>query len=73
MLADLKAQLTDLGRAARAAEGRDDDFAGMVAGLNRTFGALWRVLEEERPGSAARLLATLDEAKADPVEGTATG
>ena len=69
MLADLKARLADLERAAQAAEGRDDDLAGMVAGLNRAFGALCRVLEEERPGTAARVLAALDEADADPVEG----
>lgn len=69
MLADLKTRLADLERAAQAAEGRDDDLAGMVAGLNRAFGALCRVLEEERPGTAARLLAALDEAEADPVEG----
>ena len=41
----------------------------MVAGLNRAFGALCRVLEEERPGRAARLLAALDEADAEPVAG----
>ena len=69
MLADLKARLAELERAAQAAEGRDDDLAGMVAGLNRAFGALCRVLEKERPGTAARLLAALDEADADPVEG----
>ena len=69
MLADLKARLADLERAVEAAEGRDDDLAGMVAGLNRAFGALCRVLEDERPGTAARLLAALDEAEADPVEG----
>ena len=68
MLADLKTRLADLERAARAAEGRDDDLAGMVAGLNRAFGALCRVLEEERPGTAARLLAALEEAGDDPVE-----
>ena len=68
MLADLKTRLADLERAAQAAEGRDDDLAGMVAGLNRAFGALCRVLEEERPGTAARLLAAIDEAEADPVE-----
>ena len=69
MLADLKTRLADLERAAQAAEGRDDDLAGMVAGLNRAFGALCRVLEDERPGTAARLLAALDEADADPVDG----
>ena len=69
MLADLKTRLADLERTAQAAEGRDDDLAGMVAGLNRAFGALCRVLEEERPGTAARLLAVLDEAEAHPVEG----
>ena len=69
MLADLKTRLTELERAAQAAEGRDDDLTGMVAGLNRAFGALCLVLEEERPGRAARLLATLDEAEADPVQG----
>ena len=68
MLADLKTGLADLERAARAAEGRDDDLAGMVAGLNRALGALCRVLEEDRPGTAARLLAALDEAEDDPVE-----
>ena len=69
MLADLKTRLTELERAAQAAEGRDDDLAGMVAGLNRAFGALCQVLEEERPGRAARLLAALDEAETDPVGG----
>ena len=69
MLADLKNRLADLERAAQAAEGRDDDLAGTVAGLNRAFGALCRVLEEDRPGRAARLLAALDGAEADPVEG----
>jgi len=68
MLADLKTRLADLERAARSAQGRDDDLAGMVAGLNRAFGALCRVLEEERPGTAARLLAAIDEAEEDPVE-----
>ena len=68
MLADLKTRLADLERAARAAEGRDDDLAGMVAGLNRAFGALCRVLEEERPGTAARLLAAMEEAEDEPVE-----
>ena len=69
MLADLKTRLTELERAAQATKGRDDDLAGMVAGLNRAFGALCRVLEEERPGTATRLLAALDEAEADPVQG----
>ena len=50
MLAELRTSLADLERAARAAEGRDDDLAGMVAGVNRAFGALCRVLEEDRPG-----------------------
>jgi len=68
MLSDLKTRLADLERAAQSAEGRDDDLAGMVAGLNRAFGALCRVLEEERPGTAARLLAAIEEAEADPVE-----
>ena len=68
MLADLKTRLADLERAARAAEGRDDDLAGMVAGLNRAFGALCQVLEEERPGTAERLLAALEHAEDDPVE-----
>ena len=68
MLADLKTRLADLERAAQSAEGRDDDLAGMVAGLNRAFGALCRILEEERPGTAARLLAAIEEAEADPVE-----
>ena len=46
----------------------NEDLAGMVAGLNRAFGALCRVLEEDRPGTAARLLAALEEAEDDPVE-----
>ena len=41
----------------------------MVAGLNRAFGVLCRVLEEDRPGTAARLLAVLEEAADDPEEG----
>ena len=69
MLGELKGELAELDRAARAARGRDEDLAGMVAGLNRTLGALFRVLEEERPGTAARLLAAIDEAADDPVEG----
>ena len=68
MLADLKTRLAELERAAQAAKGRDDDLAGMVAGLNRAFGALCRVLEEERPGTAARLLAALEETEDEPVE-----
>ena len=40
----------------------------MVAGLNQAFGALCRVLEEDRPGTAARLLAAFEEAEDDPVE-----
>ena len=68
MLADLKTRLDDLERAAHAAEGRDDDLAGMVAGLNRALGAVCRILEEDRPGTAARLLAAIDEAADDPVE-----
>lgn len=68
MLAELKSRLADVERAARAAEGRDDDLAGMVAGLNRAFGALCQVLEEENPGTAARLLAAIEEAEDDPVE-----
>ena len=40
----------------------------MVAGLNRALGALRKVLEEERPGTAARLLAALEEAADDPEE-----
>ena len=68
-LADLKARLADLERAAQAAEGRDDDLAGMVAGLNRAFGALCQVIEEERPGTAARVLAALEEAEDDAVQG----
>ena len=39
MLGELKTRLSDLERAAQAAEGRDEDLAGMVAGLNRAFGA----------------------------------
>ena len=66
MLVELKTRLADLERAARAAEGRDEDLAGMVAGLNRAFGALCRVLEEDRPGTAARLLAALEEAADGP-------
>ena len=68
MLSELKTRLADLERAARAAEGRDEDLAGMVAGLNRAFGALCRVVEEDRPGTAARLLAALEEAADDPEE-----
>ena len=68
MLSELKTRLADLERAARAAERRDEDLAGMVAGLNRAFGALCRVLEEDRPGTAARLLAALEEAADDPEE-----
>ena len=68
MLADLKTRLDDLERAARTAERRDDDLAGMVAGLNRAFGALCQVLDEERPGTAARLLAAVEETEAEPVE-----
>ena len=68
MVADLKARLADLERAARAAEGRDDDLAGMVAGLSRAVGALCRMLKQERPGTAVRLLAALDETEGDPVE-----
>ena len=49
MLAELKRELAELDRAAQAARGRDEDLAGMVAGLNRALGALFRVLEEERP------------------------
>ena len=67
-LAELTARLADLERAARAAEGRDDDLAGMVAGLNRAFGVLCQVLEEERPGTAARLLAAIEETEDEPVE-----
>ena len=40
----------------------------MVAGLNRAFGALCRVLEEERPGTAARLVAAIEEAEDEPEE-----
>ena len=68
MPAELKTRLADLERRAQAAEGRDDDLAGMVAGLNRALGALCQVLEEERPGTAARLLAALDETEDEPVE-----
>ena len=68
MLGELKTRLADLERAARAAEGRDEDLAGMVAGLNRAFGALCRVLEGDRPGTAARLLAALEEVADDPEE-----
>ena len=52
MQAELKTRLADLECAARAAEGCDDDLAGIVAGLGRAFRALCRVLEEERPGIA---------------------
>ena len=69
MLGELKGELAELDRAAQAARGRDEDLAGMVAGLNRALGALFRVLEEERPGTAARLLAAIDDAADDPVEG----
>ena len=69
MLAELKSGIAELDRAARAAEGRDDDLAGMVAGVNRALGAVCRVLEEDRPGTAARLLAALEEAADEPVEG----
>ena len=69
MLSEMKCRLAELDRAAQAAEGRDDDLAGMVAGMNRTLGALVRVLEEDRPGTAARLLAALDETADDPVDG----
>ena len=69
MLAELKGGIAELDRAARAAKGRDDDLAGMVAGVNRALGALCRVLEEDRPGTAARLLAAIEEAAAEPVEG----
>ena len=50
------------------AEGRDEDLPGMVAGLNRALAALCKVLEEDRPGTAAQLLAALEEAEDDPVE-----
>ncbi len=66
MLGELKGELAELDRAAQAAKGRDENLAGMVAGLNRALGALFRVLEEERPGTAARLLAAIDEAARDP-------
>ena len=69
MLAELKSGVAELERAARAAKGRDDDLAGMVAGVNRALGAVCRILEEDRPGTAARLLAALEEAADDPVEG----
>ncbi len=69
MLAELKSGIAELDRAARAARGRDDDLAGMVAGVNRALGAVCRILEEERPGTAARLLAALEEAADEPVEG----
>ncbi len=58
------------GRTARGTTGdAGREGAGMVAGLNRAFGALCRILEEEHPGTASRLLAALDEAGGDPVEG----
>ena len=57
MLAELKSGVAELERASRAAKGRDDDLAGMVAGVNRALGAVCRILEEDRPGTAARLLA----------------
>ena len=69
MLAELKGGIAELDRAARAAKGRDDDLAGMVAALNRALGAVCRIMEEERPGTAARLLAALEEAADEPVEG----
>ena len=69
MLAELKGGIAELDRAARAARGRDDDLAGMVAALNRALGAVCRILEEDRPGTAARLLAAIEEAADEPVEG----
>ena len=69
MLADMKTRLADLERAAQAAESRDDDLTGTVAALSRAFGVLCQVLEEERPGSAARLLAALEDVEDEPVKG----
>ena len=69
MLVELKSRVADLERAARASKGRDDDLAGMVAGVNRALGAVCQILEEDRPGTAARLLAALEEAAEEPVEG----
>ena len=37
------------------------------------MGAVCRLLEEEGPGTAARLLAALEEAKDDPIDGPAPG
>ena len=70
MLAELKSRVVDLERAAKAAEGRDDDLIGMVAALSRTVGVICRVLEEDRPGTAGRLLAGLDVLVDQPVEGS---
>ena len=69
MLGELKGRLGELERAGLAARSRDDDLAGMVAGVNRVLGALCRILEEERPGTAARLLVAIEEAANDPVDG----
>ena len=55
--------------AAQAAEGRDDDLPGTVAGLSRPSGPSAGFSKRSRPGTASRLLAVLDEAEADPVEG----
>ena len=68
-MAELKNGVADLERAAGASRGRDDDLAGMVAGVNRALGAVCRILEEDRPGTAARLLAALEEEAEEPVEG----
>ena len=73
MLAELKGRVVDLERAASAAHGRDDDLAGMVAGLSRTVGCICRVLEEERPGTAGRLLAALDDVADEPLDGFREG
>ena len=70
MLAELKSGIAELDR---AAEARDGDLAGMVARVNRAFGALCLILEEDRPGTVARLLAAFQDAVDEPVEGTASG
>ena len=70
MLGELKTRLADLERAARAAEGRDEDLAGMVAGLNRAFGALCRVLSKRTaPAPRRDCWRALEDAADDPEEG----